>query len=124
MPQAKRATPAPSFDELRERAEALVPVLRERAAKTEALRRIPDETIADLHRSGLFRMLQPARVGGSELPYGAFVELAGIIGRGCWLDRLGAQQSGEPSLDARLLASGGAGRDLGPVARHADRLVL
>src|ERR1700730_9477749 len=83
MPQAKRATPAPSFDELRERAEALVPVLRERAAKTEALRRIPDETIADLHRSGLFRMLQPARVGGSELPYGAFVELAGITGRGC-----------------------------------------
>src|SRR5260370_728 len=83
MPQAKRAMPVPSFDELRERAERLVPVLRERAAKTEALRRIPDETIADLHRSGLFRMLQPARVGGSELPYGAFVELAGVIGRGC-----------------------------------------
>src|SRR5260221_4124825 len=83
MPQAKRAMPVPSFDELRERAERLVPVLRERAAKTEALRRIPDETIADLHRSGLFRMLQPARVGGSDLPYGAFVELAGVIGRGC-----------------------------------------
>src|SRR5260221_8676687 len=83
MPQAKRAMPVPSFDELRERAERLVPVLRERAAKTEALRRVPDETIADLHRSGLFRILQPARYGGSELPYGAFVELAGIIGRGC-----------------------------------------
>src|SRR5258708_9762495 len=83
MPQAKRAMPVPSFDELRERAERLVPVLRERAAKTEALRRIPDETIADLHQSKLFRMLQPARGGGSELPYGAFVELAGIIGRGC-----------------------------------------
>jgi 3-hydroxy-9,10-secoandrosta-1,3,5(10)-triene-9,17-dione monooxygenase len=84
MREAKRATPVPpSFDQLRERAEQLVPVLRERAAKTEALRRIPDETIADLHRSGLFRMLQPARVGGSELPYSAFVELAGIIGRGC-----------------------------------------
>src|SRR5258707_15756906 len=83
MPQAKRAMPVPSFDELRERAERLVPVLRERAAKTEALRRIPDETIAGLQRSGLFRMLQPARVGGSELPYGAFVELAGVIGRGC-----------------------------------------
>ena len=74
---------APSYDELRRRAEALVPVLRERAAKTEALRRIPDETIADLHRSGLFRMLQPARAGGSELPYSAFVELASIIGSGC-----------------------------------------
>src|SRR5258708_25453717 len=83
MRQARGAMPVPSFDELRERAERLVPVLRERAAKTEALRRIPDETIADLHRSGLFRMLQPARVGGSELPYGAFVELAGVIAPGC-----------------------------------------
>lgn len=84
MLEARRISPAPpSFDELRERAEALVPVLRERAAKTEALRRIPDETIADLHRSGLFRMMQPARVGGSELPYNAIVEIAGIIGRGC-----------------------------------------
>ena len=84
MPQAHRASPAPpSFEELRARAEALVPVLRERAAKTEALRRLPDETIADLHRTGLFRSLQPARVGGSELPYTALVELAAIIGSGC-----------------------------------------
>src|ERR1700720_1177388 len=85
MPEAKtdqRAVP-PRFEELLARAEALIPVLRERAPRAEQLRRLPDETIADLHRSGLFRMLQPARVGGSELPYGAFVELAGIIGRGC-----------------------------------------
>jgi len=84
MAQANRASPAPpSFEELRQRAEALVPVLRERAAKTEALRRLPDETIADLHRTGLFRSLQPARVGGSELPYTALIELAAIIGSGC-----------------------------------------
>jgi len=84
MRDAKAKTPAPpSYDELRARAAALVPVLRERAAKTEVLRRIPDETIADLHASGLFRILQPARYGGSELPYGAFVEFASIIGRGC-----------------------------------------
>lgn len=84
MAQANDASSAPpSFAELRRRAEALVPPLRERAAKTEALRRLPDETIADLHRSGLFRMLQPARVGGSELPYTAMVELAAIIGSGC-----------------------------------------
>ncbi|HZB90598.1 MAG TPA: acyl-CoA dehydrogenase family protein [Stellaceae bacterium] len=84
MPEARRAaSPPPDLDALCRRAEALVPVLRERAAKTEALRRLPDETIADLHRSGLFRMLQPARVGGSELPYAAMIELAAIIGRGC-----------------------------------------
>src|SRR5215472_6158457 len=74
---------APSLETLRERAEALVPVLRERAAKTEALRRIPEESIADLHSAGLFRMLRPARRGGSELPFSAIIELGAIIGRGC-----------------------------------------
>ncbi len=84
MPEARRAAAAPpSYAELRRRAEAMVPVLRERAAKTEALRRLPDETIADLHKSGLFRMLQPARVGGSELSYTAMIEIAAIIGSGC-----------------------------------------
>ena len=73
----------PRFEELLARAEALVPVLRERAGRAEELRRLPDETIADLHQSGLFRMLQPARVGGSELPYRALVELVAVIGRGC-----------------------------------------
>jgi 3-hydroxy-9,10-secoandrosta-1,3,5(10)-triene-9,17-dione monooxygenase len=74
---------APRFEELVARAEALIPTLRERAPQAEELRRIPDETIADLHASGLFRMLQPARVGGSELPYRALCELTAVIGRGC-----------------------------------------
>jgi 3-hydroxy-9,10-secoandrosta-1,3,5(10)-triene-9,17-dione monooxygenase len=65
-----------------QRAEALVPVLRERAAQAEELRRLPDETIEDLHRSGLFRILQPKRVGGSELPFRAIVELVATISRG------------------------------------------
>ena len=84
MPQAKtqRGEP-PRFEELLARAEALIPVLRERAPRAEALRRLPDETIADLHSSGLFRMLQPARVGGSELPYRALFELTAVIGQGC-----------------------------------------
>jgi 3-hydroxy-9,10-secoandrosta-1,3,5(10)-triene-9,17-dione monooxygenase len=74
---------APRFAELRARAEALVPVLRERAPRAEELRRLPDETIADLHKSGLFRILQPARVGGSELPYRALCELTAVIAEGC-----------------------------------------
>lgn len=73
----------PTHDTLKARAYALVPVLRERALRTEELRRIPDETLNDLHASGLFRMLQPKRVGGSELSYEAIVELTAIIGRGC-----------------------------------------
>ena len=73
----------PDLAELTARAEALVPVLRERAARAEELRRLPDETIADLHASGLFRVLQPKRVGGSELPFRSLVELVAIISRGC-----------------------------------------
>lgn len=73
----------PRFEELSARAEALVPALRERAQRAEELRRLPDETIADLHASGLFRMLQPTRVGGSELPFRALYELTAVIGRGC-----------------------------------------
>ncbi len=78
-------TPAtqPGHADLVARAQALVPVLRERATRAEELRRIPDDTLADLHASGLFRMLQPKRVGGSELSYEAIVELTAIIGRGC-----------------------------------------
>src|SRR6266851_1392330 len=85
MPQARtyqRAEP-PRFEDLLARAEALIPVLRDRAPQAEQLRRLPDETIADLHASGLFRMLQPARVGGSELPYRALFELTAVIGQGC-----------------------------------------
>jgi 3-hydroxy-9,10-secoandrosta-1,3,5(10)-triene-9,17-dione monooxygenase len=76
-------TPAtqPTHADLVARAHALVPVLRERAPRAEELRRIPDDTINDLHASGLFRMLQPRRVGGSELSYEAIVELTAIIGR-------------------------------------------
>jgi 3-hydroxy-9,10-secoandrosta-1,3,5(10)-triene-9,17-dione monooxygenase len=78
-----RSGPAPDFAELSARAEALIPVLRERAARAEELRRLPDETIADLHRSGLFRILQPKRVGGSELPFRSIVELVAVVARGC-----------------------------------------
>ena len=84
MPKARTGQQAaPRFDELMARAEALVPALRERAAEAEDLRRMPDETLADLHSSGLFRMLQPARVGGSELPFRALYELTAVIGTGC-----------------------------------------
>src|SRR5580700_2548405 len=63
-------------------AEALIPRLRERAARTEELRRIPPETERDLHDAGLFRILQPRRVGGAELDYVALVDCAALLARG------------------------------------------
>jgi 3-hydroxy-9,10-secoandrosta-1,3,5(10)-triene-9,17-dione monooxygenase len=63
------------------RAKTLIPQLRERASRTEELRRLPPETERDLHESGLFRIVQPKRVGGSELDYIALVDCADAIGR-------------------------------------------
>jgi 3-hydroxy-9,10-secoandrosta-1,3,5(10)-triene-9,17-dione monooxygenase len=64
------------------RAEALIPKLSERASRTEELRRLPPETERDLHQSGLFRVVQPKRVGGSEFDYVALVDCADRLGRG------------------------------------------
>jgi 3-hydroxy-9,10-secoandrosta-1,3,5(10)-triene-9,17-dione monooxygenase len=63
------------------RAQTLVPQLRERAPRTEELRHLPPETERDLHEAGLFRILQPKRVGGSEFDYVALVDVADVIGR-------------------------------------------
>jgi 3-hydroxy-9,10-secoandrosta-1,3,5(10)-triene-9,17-dione monooxygenase len=63
------------------KARALVPHLRDRASKTEDLRRLPTETERDLHEAGLFRILQPKRVGGSEFDYVALVDCADAIGQ-------------------------------------------
>jgi 3-hydroxy-9,10-secoandrosta-1,3,5(10)-triene-9,17-dione monooxygenase len=63
------------------RARALIPQWRERASKTEDLRRLPSETERDLHEAGLFRILQPKRVGGSEFDYVALVDCADAIGQ-------------------------------------------
>jgi 3-hydroxy-9,10-secoandrosta-1,3,5(10)-triene-9,17-dione monooxygenase len=63
-------------------AAALAPRLRERVARSEELCRLPDETVRDLHESGLFRIVQPKRVGGSELDYVALIDCADAIGQG------------------------------------------
>lgn len=74
---------SPDYAELVRRARELVPMLRARAQATETLRRLPDETIADLHAAGLFRLFQPARYGGCEAPLSAYVEIGAPLGQGC-----------------------------------------
>jgi 3-hydroxy-9,10-secoandrosta-1,3,5(10)-triene-9,17-dione monooxygenase len=70
-----------AFTAMARRAEALLPRLRERAALTEELRGLPPETERDLHEAGLFRIVQPKRVGGSEFDYVALVDCGEILGR-------------------------------------------
>ena len=74
---------APDRETLLARAEALIPALRERAAKAEALRRIPDETVTDLVESGLMRVTLPRRLGGAEADYRTMMEIVALVSRGC-----------------------------------------
>lgn len=84
-PKPKKAAESRATDyaELWGRAEQLLPVLRERAAGCEELRRMPDDTLRDLHDTGLFRMQQPRRVGGSELEFAAVVTFGALLARAC-----------------------------------------
>lgn len=61
------------------RARALVPGLRDRTDRTEELRSLPPETEKDFHEAGLFRILQPKRVGGFEFDYVALVDFSEAI---------------------------------------------
>ena len=69
--------------ELLGRAESLVPVLADRAQEAECLRRIPDETVADLRGAGLIRIANPDAFAGHGLDYDTVLEVVGILGRGC-----------------------------------------
>jgi 3-hydroxy-9,10-secoandrosta-1,3,5(10)-triene-9,17-dione monooxygenase len=73
---------ASAYTAMLAQAEALIPKLSERASRTEELRRLPPETERELHESGLFRVVQPKRVGGSEFDYVALVDCADRLGRG------------------------------------------
>jgi len=82
------ARPAPSFagttyEAALADARALVPALRERAARAEEDRVILPETLADLHRIGALRVLQPKRWGGMEFDYIAYVDFCEALARGC-----------------------------------------
>src|SRR5246500_2556007 len=71
-----------AFATMATRVRALIPQLRERAARTEELRRLPPETERDLHDAGLFRLVQPKRVGGSQFDYVALIDCAELLGKG------------------------------------------
>jgi 3-hydroxy-9,10-secoandrosta-1,3,5(10)-triene-9,17-dione monooxygenase len=78
------ATSTPTISDMTQRARDLLPKLRERAAKTEALGHLPPETVADFREGGFFRVLQPRRFGGMELDYGRVqLELCGVLGQAC-----------------------------------------
>ncbi len=70
-------------EQLIARATDLIPRLRERSALCEELRRIPDETVADLMEAGIITCTKPVSFGGPGLTIDTVCELAMEIGRGC-----------------------------------------
>jgi 3-hydroxy-9,10-secoandrosta-1,3,5(10)-triene-9,17-dione monooxygenase len=76
-------------EEYLQRVRALIPAIRERARPAERLRRLPDETFAELQEAGLFRCLQPKRYGGYELDpgtlYQAVMEIGAVCGSTAWI---------------------------------------
>jgi len=70
-------------DEVIRRSAELVPVLRGRAAHTEQLRHVPQETADDLCRAGLLRACLPERFGGMGFDFDVILDIAAELGRGC-----------------------------------------
>jgi 3-hydroxy-9,10-secoandrosta-1,3,5(10)-triene-9,17-dione monooxygenase len=83
LPRESRSFAGVSHDEMVRRARELVPRLKERVALTEELRRMPEETEHDLHRLGLFRIVQPQRAGGAELDVRALIDVCAEIAQVC-----------------------------------------
>jgi alkylation response protein AidB-like acyl-CoA dehydrogenase len=72
----------PDPTEALRRAIALTPALRERASQGDQIRRLPDETAADMVATKLLRLCQPARFGGGEQGIDVLCETLMELGRG------------------------------------------
>jgi 3-hydroxy-9,10-secoandrosta-1,3,5(10)-triene-9,17-dione monooxygenase len=47
------------------------------------MRRLPDENVKEVLEAGLFKVLQPSRVGGYELDLHTHIDVIEAVGRGC-----------------------------------------
>jgi 3-hydroxy-9,10-secoandrosta-1,3,5(10)-triene-9,17-dione monooxygenase len=84
LPQTERRDfSAVGYAEAMRRARAIVPILRERAARAEDARMLLRENEQLLHESGLFRFHQPRSFGGMELDFVAVVDIPAELARGC-----------------------------------------
>jgi len=70
-------------NELIEHARRLVPVFRERSARTDSERKVPAESIADLRAAGLLEVLLPRALGGSEVDFSVFSAITRLLATGC-----------------------------------------
>src|SRR3954470_17397774 len=72
-----------SRQDVLERAKALLPTLRERAARTEELRRVPEETVRDFIDAGILRVGVPLKYDGVPVEYDVMFDVGMELGRAC-----------------------------------------
>lgn len=77
-------TNIPDAQELVRRARDMIPRLVERAPAAEAARKLPKETIAEMHEAGFWRILQPERWGGYQLDPGVYYDVLMTLAEGCF----------------------------------------
>jgi 3-hydroxy-9,10-secoandrosta-1,3,5(10)-triene-9,17-dione monooxygenase len=77
------AADAATRDTLVARAAALAPVLAERVAEADRLRRVPDANVAALREAGLFKVLQARRYGGHQASLRTHIDVVAALARGC-----------------------------------------
>ena len=77
------ATPVLTAQQALQAAADMVPRLAARAAESERLRRVHPDTIAELRSTGLMRLMQPTRFGGSELGLNDLMNVVFELARGC-----------------------------------------
>ena len=71
-----------TYDEAMQRAQDLIPFLRERADAADRATRMLPEVEVELHRAGLFRYHQPKAWGGMELDFIAYFDIPEMLARG------------------------------------------
>src|SRR2546428_3139025 len=93
---------APTREAILDRARAMVPKLRTRALETDRNRTVPIETHRAFEAAGFYKLFQPARYGGHEMPIGLVGEVAGEPCRGGGASGRGFSQPPGPNRVLRM----------------------
>src|SRR6202045_5417744 len=80
----------------------LLPLIAKRAQATEDLRKLPDETVAELDEVGFFKLLQPEQWGGLQCDPALFYEAVRRIATACgstgWVSSIIGVHNWHPAL--------------------------
>ncbi|MEE2957094.1 MAG: acyl-CoA dehydrogenase family protein [Pseudomonadota bacterium] len=69
--------------DLVDRAREMVPILLERAAEAEKMRRLHDKTQKAFLDAGFYKIFLPVRYGGYEMEFSTLMDICSELGRGC-----------------------------------------